>query len=101
MRSTCGLEFLRYLGSSYTRLEIPSSISNGRVDGGGPLCYMSIIRNGYVALLNLRETPVALSIFLKSSCRPVEFRKISCHMSLMPKRGCDDFRGLYPQLGPS
>ena len=48
---------------------------------------MSIIRNGNVALSNLRKLHVALSIFKKVSCRPVDFKKVLCRMSLRPKKG--------------
>ena len=56
--------------------------------------HMSIIRNGNVALSNLRKLHVTLSIlrklhvdFKKTSCRHVDFTKVPCHMSLRPKKG--------------
>ena len=48
------------------------------MDGGQSPCRMSIIRNGNVAL----------SIFKKASCRPVDFKKVPCRMSQRPKKGC-------------
>ena len=59
---------------------------------GGSPCRMSIIRNGHVALSNLRKPGVALSNLRK----PVDFKKVLCRMLLRPKKGRVDFRGLHP-----
>ena len=62
--------------------------------GGGGGVPMSIIRNGNVALSNLRKPlsilrkcHVALSIKIVP-CRPVDFKKVPRSMLLRPKKGC-------------
>ena len=44
--------------------------------GGGSRCRMSLIRNG--------NGPVE---FKKTSCHPVDFKKVPYRMSLRPKKG--------------
>ena len=52
-------------------------ITYGALDGGAPMSRMSIIRNGNVALSNLRKPYVARSIL----------RKCYVALSLRPKKG--------------
>ena len=57
---------------------IVSKYKSGALDGGGRSpCRMLIIRSGNVAVL----------IFRKTLCRPVDFKKTLCCMSLRPNKG--------------